>query len=130
MAHILIIEPNKLLAEQYETYFETQGHTVMWASKAQDAINRADDTKPDIVISELLLTSHSGVEFLHEFRSYVEWQLIPVIILSRLPRENLQASDEVLRSLGVKNYLYKPETSLKRLCTKIDIVLSSLIHTA
>jgi DNA-binding response OmpR family regulator len=129
MAIVLIIEPNKLLAEQYKTYLETQGHTVVCASRAQDAINQADNAKPDIVISELLLTSHSGIEFLHEFRSYVEWLDIPVIILSRLTRESLQASDDVLRSLGVTSYLYKPETTLKRLNMKIDSVLSSLINT-
>lgn len=119
MARILLLEPNKLLADQTKEFLEEAGHEVNWAQNAQKAINVADSKKPDIVVMEILLAAHSGIEFLHEFRSYAEWRSVPVIIFSRLPRDDLKTSDSALNELGVTRYLYKLKTSLHRLAEQI-----------
>jgi DNA-binding response OmpR family regulator len=126
MANILLLEPNRLLASQYRRYLEQQDHVVTWCQNAQNGINIADSMTPDIVIMELLLAGHSGIEFLYEFRSYSEWQNIPVIVLSRLPRTGVTSSDRVFLELGVLSYLYKPETSLHSLGQKLESILTSL----
>lgn len=125
-AHILLLEPNRLLANQYKRFLEDSGYRVTWCQNAQNGINLADSEAPDIVIIELLLAAHSGIEFLYEFRSYSEWKQIPAIILSRVPRADISASDRVFKDLGVLAYLYKPETSLKRLGQKLESVLANL----
>ena len=65
--HILLIEPSRLLAEQYCRFFESRGHSIAWREDAQGGVIAADEQKPDVVIVELLLAGHSGVEFLYEF---------------------------------------------------------------
>lgn len=115
MAHILLLEPNRLLAGQYRRFLEDHGDEVAWAQSAQDAINAADQSSPEVIVMELLLAGHSGMEFIHEFRSYAEWRQVPIIILTRLNRADVSADDKVLKDLGVISYLYKPEASLQRL---------------
>lgn len=82
---------------------------------AQSAILGADATPPDLVILEVLLAAHSGVEFLYEFRSYGEWQHIPALILSRAQADELAADQDLQRSLGVHAVLYKPDVTLEKL---------------
>ena len=76
----------------------------------------ADQQLPDLVIVELQLIEHSGIEFLYEFRSYTEWQSIPVIIQSQVPPSEFSANWQSLKQqLGIDTYLYKPHASLQKL---------------
>ncbi len=113
--HILLIEPSRLLAEQYCRFFESRGHSIAWREDAQGGVIAADEQKPDVVIVELLLAGHSGVEFLYEFRSYADWLEVPALLLSNVRREAAKIASETLSRLGVSTYLYKPETSLRKL---------------
>ncbi len=112
---ILLLEPNRLLAQQYCSFFTQKGHEVAWREDAQSGIVAADESAPDIAIVELLLAGHSGVEFLYEFRSYADWLNVPAIILSSAPKSSTGVPDSTFEELGVSSYLYKPETSLKQL---------------
>lgn len=65
---------------------------------------------------ELQLVGHSGIEFLYEFRSYPDWQNVPLIIHTHVPpSEFAGARDLLMKELGAHTYLYKPHTSLKKL---------------
>ena len=121
MAQILLLEPDKILAKTYSTALESVGHAVRLCASAQTAIVYADEMHPDIVIVELQLVSHSGIEFLYEFRSYVDWQNIPVIILTNVPESEFSGSQSLLRNdLNIQTYLYKPLTSLQKLIQCVD----------
>jgi DNA-binding response OmpR family regulator len=123
MAHILLIEPDVVLARTYAAAMTEAGHEVQRVTTAQAAINAADTVSPDVVLLEFQLVSHSGIEFLYEFRSYTEWQMVPVIILSNVPLAEFAASKELLRlQLGVQVYHYKPHTSLAKLLQSIEDV--------
>lgn len=130
MKHILLIEPDPLLATQYKTYLQNRGHNVAVCKNAQSAIVAADAKRPDLIILELVLAGHSGIEFLFEFRSYYEWRKIPAIILSRLSKVDAAHSVSSLKELGVSMVLYKPHTSLHRLGEKVEIALSLLATTS
>jgi DNA-binding response OmpR family regulator len=114
--NILIVEPDRLLARTYAEMLQADGHKVMCTANAQQAIFAVDELQPDLVLLELQLVSHSGIEFLYEFRSYPEWQDIPVVILSQVPPAEFLDSWELLKGeLGVIDYLYKPHTTLTKL---------------
>ena len=121
MSQVLLIEPDKLLAETYAQTLIDAGHSVFPCASAQAAIITADQSKPDVVILEIQLIEHSGIEFLYEFRSYAEWQDVPVIILSQVPPGEFSGSLSLIRNqLGVRTYLYKPLTSLRALLASVD----------
>jgi len=120
MATILLLEPDRVLAETYHQALQQVGHKVVPCASAQAAIIAADQIKPDIVVLELQLVEHSGIEFLYEFRSYQDWQSIPVIINSFVPVAEFKSNNKVLSSeLGVVDYLYKPSTNLATLLKKV-----------
>ena len=121
MAQILLIEPDRLLAESYVQALQSAGHQVNAASGAQAAIMTADAATPDLVILEIQLVEHSGIEFLYEFRSYPDWQNIPVLIQTQVPRSEFADNWQLLQGeLGVRDYLYKPRTSLYQLVSSVS----------
>ncbi|HEX4774848.1 MAG TPA: response regulator [Candidatus Saccharimonadales bacterium] len=119
--NILLIEPDRLLAETYFKALLQAGHQVVACAGAQTAILAADQRTPDLVIMELQLVEHSGIEFLYEFRSYIDWQRVPVIIQTLVPPGEFQASWQLLKNeLGVQAYLYKPRTKLADLLAEVN----------
>lgn len=123
MSHVLLVEPNTLLAKTYTQAIQHAGHTVVHASGAQAAIHAADKQTPDLVILELQLPLHSGIEFLHEFRSYTDWAAVPVVVNTALsPGRMARAKEPLVRDLGVSAIFYKPRTTLQ------DIVRSVREH--
>ena len=127
MAKLLLIEPDRVLADTYRRALQAVGHSVVMCASAQSAIFAADEITPDLVILELQLIGHSGIEFLYEFRSYSEWQSIPIIINSQVPPAEFSDSWAILKQeLQIEGFLYKPATTLKSLLRSVDGCLAAL----
>lgn len=121
--NILLIEPDKKLGETYKRALTNPGHTVHWAAHAQDAVHSADLSRPQLIILELQLAGHNGIEFLYEFRSYPEWQGIEVLVLTVVPPASLEITQEMMDSLGIAHCLYKPATTLKQLVRAVEEII-------
>ena len=120
MSSVLLIEPDHVLAATYQRAIEAGGTKVVSVTGAQAGIMAADQHTPDLVVLELQLIEHSGVEFLYEFRSYPEWQDIPVVVQTIVPFNEFRDNWHLLQNeLGVRAYLYKPHTSLHQLQTYV-----------
>ena len=127
MRHVLLLEPDRLLAGSIKRYFAKADYKVAAHNDPQAAISQADKQLPDTVITELQLASRSGVEFLYEFRSYPEWQDIPVIIFTNLSAEELAAYQKVLKELNITACLYKSATSLEQLLNSVRQSRAALV---
>ena len=120
MANILLIEPDPIMAKNYLAILKSANNRVTVIKSAQAAINIADQNKPDLVFLEVQLSEHNGLEFLYEFRSYPEWQTIPVVLLSAVPLSDIAEDVGKLKELGVVDYLYKPSTKLEHITRVVD----------
>jgi CheY-like chemotaxis protein len=120
MSHVLILDSDKRLRDTYVAALEAAGHSVVGAASAQASIGACEDRQPDLILLELQLRGHSGVEFLHEFRSYPEWQKIPVVLHTMVPWNELKGFDHAFETLGITGYAYKPETTLKKLISLVN----------
>lgn len=120
MAHILLIEPDSILARTYKAILEHAGHSVTWHVHPQHAINSMDEKQADAVVLELQLPKHNGVEFLHEFRSYPEWANIPVILHTMLHTSHPAVHQSLWQNFGIASHLYKPQSSLADLVRTVN----------
>ncbi len=111
---ILLIEPYNDLAQTTKAWLENANHRVSISSTAQHAIHQAESS-PDVVVLELALSGHNGLEFIYEFRSYLDWQNIPIIIYSHIPPEVFALSNSQKKRLNIVAHLYKPTTSFYKL---------------
>jgi DNA-binding response OmpR family regulator len=115
MAHVLLLEPDRIVAACIVDELSRRNISVSLATNADNAIKLSDKNKPDVVISELSIPGHSGSEFLYEFRTYSDWADVPILIFS-----SLRPTHEILHSkdwklLRVEKLLYKPDTTLQSL---------------
>jgi DNA-binding response OmpR family regulator len=127
MPRILLIEPDAVLAAVCGRLFSARGFTVDSTASAQTAVHLADEHQPDVVVLELQLPGHNGIEFLYEFRSYYEWIKVPVIIHSFVPPGELAANTALYNELGVRTYLYKPTTSLAKLMSNVTSLAGAAV---
>lgn len=125
---ILIIEPDKSLAKQYVAALSRCGN-VRHAVSAQDAILAVDEILPNVIVLELLLAGHNGIEFLYELRSYADAQNVPVILNTFVNHAQFTSDESLLHELGIKEYLYKPTASLKQLESAVNRVHSAMNHS-
>lgn len=125
MTQLLLIESDHVIAQSVMSFMSQQGVDVSITSSALEAIQICDSTLPDVIVVDSALTGHSGVEFLHEFRSYHDWSHVPILLWSmqRLSTRQVYA----LQQLGVNDVLYKPKTSLAILLSHVQS-LTLLAH--
>jgi DNA-binding response OmpR family regulator len=118
--NILLVEPDRILAETVKTALQAAGYEVTWKRSAQTALNALDDATPGLIILELQLGVHNGIEFLYEVNSYPEWQHIPVIVHTI----NAKAADAVygqsFGQLHVLAVLYKLRTTTAQLINAVN----------
>ena len=127
MVKILLLETDHLLAKNLRQFLKNSGYEVDWQVDPQAAIESADTVPPDAIVLDLMLAQHSGIEFLYEFRSYPEWQNLPVIIFSNISAEEVSGCLEAFEQLNVSAYHYKLTTSLAKLADSVDRSLQSAI---
>lgn len=120
MSKVLILESDRILAGNLARYLRNSGHRVVWSGGPQAAIEDADKHHPEVIVMDLLLGGHGGVEFLYELRSYPEWHDLPVIILSSVSAGDLMLASSNLDALNITEFYYKPETSLLDIAQAVD----------
>jgi DNA-binding response OmpR family regulator len=112
---ILLIEPDKLLGDIYKKALKKQGLKIELCNSAQMSVNSLDRHTPKLIILEIQLAEHNGIEFLYELRSHQDWKYIPVIINSLIPAEEIGLNADLQKELGIETVLYKPRTKLGEL---------------
>lgn len=107
---VLLVEDDYDLSDMYVAALTASGHKVSVVHNAQAALDFLENNKVNLLVLDLLLPGHNGLNVLHELRTYDDWRLLPVIILSNLNREETGISVAHLHELGVTSYLVKSQT--------------------
>ncbi|MBI4034444.1 response regulator [Candidatus Saccharibacteria bacterium] len=122
---ILLLEPDRGLANNLAKSLKRAGHSVQWQVEPQAAMDAADSNQPDLIILDLLLAGRSGAEFLYELRSYPEWQALPVVVYSHVAVNELGETAISLDDLGIAAFHHKPVTSLSELLASVEQILAA-----
>ena len=84
MKKILIIEDEEYLAELYRFKFEQGGYTVLEARNGKEGIALARQTKPDLVLLDIVMPVLDGYQTLKLMRADNETKHLKIYILSNL----------------------------------------------
>jgi DNA-binding response OmpR family regulator len=110
MHRILVVEDTPSYAEALERTLALEGHEVILARRAQEALVRARAESPDLVVLDLGLPDRDGYHVLRELRS--RGFDAPVLILSA---RSLEADKVEGFRLGADDYVTKPFGALELL---------------
>jgi DNA-binding response OmpR family regulator len=103
MSRILVVEDNDNLAFGLTASLELEGHVVQAAGDGAEGLRLARQTRPDLLILDLMLPEMDGYRVLKTLRD--EGAAMPVLILTARGAE----ADKVLGfRLGADDYVTKP----------------------
>lgn len=121
---VLVIEPDRIIRHTYRAALADAGHAVTEAANAQEAVQAADAQTPEVILLDIDMAKHNGIEFLYELKSYPEWHHIPVILLVSRSQYELSKHAVLRQQLSVKHVFVKSQLSLALLCEAVAAMTS------
>ena len=127
--NILVIEDEAVSRTLITKVLIDAGHQVRTAANGKDALDYLKDesNRADIVITDALMPTMDGFEFIFHLNAHPRMRRIPVVITS-----TLNDADSVKRavSLGAADYVVKPiepETLLKKVVAAVRKSVASVL---
>lgn len=116
---ILIVEDDKFLRELIARKLLDEGYEVSEAVDGNEGIKKVKETKPNLVLLDLILPGIDGFAVLSQMKDDPVLASIPVIILS-----NLGQKEDVEKGLklGAVDYLIKAHFAPDEIIEKIEKV--------
>lgn len=119
MKQILVIEDNPDLAFGLRNNLEIEGYRVEVAHDGHQGLSRARDSRPDLIVLDLMLPGMDGFRILKTYRE--EGGMAPILVLTARGEESdkvrglkLGADDYVTKPFGVLELLARVEALLRR----------------
>ncbi len=102
---ILLVDDDPAILEGVADLLRLYNYNVITAIDGSDALSQMQLTKPDIIVSDIMMPDMDGYEFFETVRANASWTTIPFIFLTARG----QAKDIRLGNmLGADAYLTKP----------------------
>ncbi len=102
---VLIVDDDPWILRMVSTLLEKRGYAIATASDGEEGLMRADQMRPDLIITDVMMPKLDGWSLVRALRSRPELALVPVIFLTALGGE-----EDRIRGfrLGADDYLPKP----------------------
>jgi CheY-like chemotaxis protein len=102
---VLIVDDDPWILRMVSTLLEKRGYAIATASDGEEGLMRADQLRPDLIITDVMMPKLDGWSLVRALRSRPELALVPVIFLTALGGE-----EDRIRGfrLGADDYLPKP----------------------
>ena len=116
---ILIVDDEEDIIELIKYNLKTEGYSILTAEAGEQAIKIAKQSRPDLIVLDLMLPGMDGLEVTRYLRSNEETRDLPIVILTAKGEE----SDIITGlELGANDYISKP-FSPKVLVARIRAIL-------
>ena len=88
LGRLLVVEDAPAIADVLHGYLTLVGYQVTSASDGLTALAGIADSKPDLVVTDVLMPNLSGTELAHRLRGSSDHSLIPVLLFTGLSADN------------------------------------------
>jgi CheY-like chemotaxis protein len=113
---VLVVEDDRFLRRACEASLRQRGLSITTAVDGVQALDKARDEPPDLILLDLLMPRMTGIEVLRALRADESTRQIPVLILSNSSREE---DTKEIKELGAADYLVKANLSLQELGDRV-----------
>jgi len=121
-AKLLLVEDDIPLRDMYQARLVMDGYEVILASNGEEALARAVEDKPDLILLDIMMPKISGFDVLEILKSTPETKKIPVIVLTALIQE-----EDIKRAIsgGAADYIIKSQSTPAEVIEKIEKTLAA-----
>jgi len=117
---VLVVEDDTFLAQLLTNRLSRAGLTVTRAGDGEEALRILKNTKPDLILLDIILPKKSGFEVMEEIQKDPLLKRAPIVIISNLGQDEDMARG---RQLGAIEYYVKAQTSIEDLVSKVQQIL-------
>ena len=105
LPRVLLVEDDEHIGFILRFLMERNGFAVDQALDGRQALQKLQEPPPDLVLMDIMLPYHDGLEVLAQLRRLPEWDTLPVLMLTAKAREA-----DIVRALdlGADDYVTKP----------------------
>ena len=119
---VLVADDDEKIRELLELYLTKEGFAVIQAADGAEAILKAQQLKPDLIVLDIMMPVLDGMEVCRQVRKYSQ---VPVIMLTARTEDE----DRILGlELGADDYLAKPFNP-RELVARVKAVLRRMAHS-
>lgn len=120
MKKILLVEDDPFLVDIYKKKLGESGFDIEVAEDGEQALKKAQEQKPDIMLLDIILPNTDGWAILRKIKENPQFKELKVIILS-----NLGQKDEVEKgiAMGATQYLIKAHFTPGEVAEEIKKIL-------
>lgn len=110
MKKILLVDDDPDFVEGARMVLEKSDFEVVTASSGKECLERIKMEKPDLIILDIMMPKKSGFEVCKELKSNIEYNRIPVVMLTALKQKLPRTSYSIAEGLELEaeDYLEKP----------------------
>jgi len=102
---ILVVEDEQDVAELIRYHLGREGYDVVVAGNGHDAVKRARDVRPELILLDIMVPQLNGWEICRRLKADEETRAIPIIMVTG----RVEEGDKVLGfELGADDYVTKP----------------------
>ena len=106
---LLVCDDEPVLRDLLRATFENHGYDVVEARDGSEALSRARENRPDLIVIDLMLPGESGLDTVRELRGDAAFRSTPVIVLTA----RTQVADRTAAAeAGADFYVSKPFSPL------------------
>jgi two-component system, NarL family, nitrate/nitrite response regulator NarL len=102
---VLVVDDDSAFRELVSVVLNEAGYETLEAGTGKEALRMADETRPAVVISDVLLPEQSGYELCRSLREKFG-ETLPILLLSGVRTEPLDSVVALL--IGADDYITKP----------------------
>jgi two-component system phosphate regulon response regulator PhoB len=103
--HVVIIEDEREAGELFAEMMRVSGYRVSLATNSQEGLALLRQTRPDVVVLDIMMPDLSGLDVLKEMRATGHLKDVPVVIVSA---KGTPADVRDGLAAGAQAYLTKP----------------------
>lgn len=105
MKKILIIDDDKAIVDMVKTLLDEPGREVLGALNGADGFRLACETKPDLLIVDLMMPGEHGFDVVQKARKHEDLKGVKIMILSA---KRYEVDKRAAMRLGADSYVTKP----------------------
>ena len=102
---LLVVDDDRMIRLLLRRFIESLGHCVFEAGSGEEALIRLEETRPDIVLMDMVMPGMDGLTAAREIKNRVGERWVPVIFLTALDSD---ADLVTALAQGGDDYLTKP----------------------
>lgn len=90
MALVLVVDDEIGISDLLNDVLSDEGYRVLVAGNGRDALKRAEEERPDLVLSDFMMPIMDGAQLVEAMAGRPEFKDIPVILMSSAPEATIR----------------------------------------